>query len=132
MKKIVYRILLSVVAVLALSSSVAFLVLGRGRRDKIECKGISVTVMDSSLNHFVTGKDVENYVRSGYGKVVGLPVPELELGRIEEAVKLKSAVLTCEAYILPDGMLMFFLHLCVLVRRNRSYMRISHISERIF
>lgn len=105
MKKIVYRILLSVVAVLALSSSVAFLVLGRGRRDKIECKGISVTVRDSSLNHFVTGKDVENYVSSGYGKVVGLPVPELELGRIEEAVKLKSAVLTCEAYILPDGML---------------------------
>lgn len=105
MKKIVYRILLSVVAVLALSSSVAFLVLGRDRRDKIECKSLSVTVKDSSLNHFVTEKDVENYVRSGYGKVVGRPVSELELGRIEEAVKLKSAVLTCEAYVLPDGML---------------------------
>ncbi|MGN0190487.1 MAG: cell division protein FtsQ/DivIB [Candidatus Cryptobacteroides sp.] len=105
MKKVIYRILLGVTALLALSSTAVFLVLGRERHEKIPCRGISVTIKDSTENHFVTGKDVEDYVRKGYGKVEGVPVSELKLDVIEKAVTLKSAVLRCEAYLSPDGLL---------------------------
>lgn len=105
MKQLIYKILLSALAVLALSSTVAFLILGQERRSRIECSGLVVTVKDSADNHFVTGRDVQEYIRTGYGKVVGTAVRELKLNRIEEVVTGKSAVLNCEAYITPDGVL---------------------------
>lgn len=105
MKQLIYKILLSVMAVIALSGTVVFLILGQERRSRTECADIVVTVKDSSANRFVTNRDVQEYVRTGYGKVVGTAVNDLKLDRIEEVVTGKSAVLSCEAYITPDGVL---------------------------
>lgn len=105
MKQLIYKILLSLAAVLALSASVVFFVLGKERHDKIECTGVRVTVKDSALNSFVTRKDVENYIEKGVGKVKGKTVADMDLAQMESIVTDKSAVLTCEAFVTPDGKL---------------------------
>ncbi len=105
MKKTIYRILLGIMATLALSAAVTFYVLGRQHHSSLECKGLNVTIKDSVENRFVSKEDVERIIKSDFGQVGEKLAGSLDLTEIEKLVTSKSAVLRCEAYITPDGML---------------------------
>lgn len=78
---------------------------GQAGRKPLVCKGVAVTVKDSSENCFVTKADVKTFISKGYGQVVGMKLDSIDLHRIEHIVDGRSAVLKSEAFVTKDGML---------------------------
>ncbi|MGN0202700.1 MAG: cell division protein FtsQ/DivIB [Candidatus Cryptobacteroides sp.] len=75
-----------------------------GEKQRLKtCSGLRVEYEDDYI--FVSPEDVENYLKSDYGPIVGQRLDSVDLRRIEDILDLKSAVLKAEAFTTPDGFL---------------------------
>lgn len=67
------------------------------------CAGVRVEYDEDYV--FVSREDIEGYLKSDYGPIVGQRLDSVDLRRVEEILDAKSAVLKAEAYTTPDGFL---------------------------
>lgn len=72
------------------------------------CRGLKVTIVDSSQYHFVTKRDIQNTIYGRNGAVVGKPVRDIELSEIENTMNRYRELKTAEAYMSIDGILHVF------------------------
>lgn len=77
----------------------------RQRRTRTCQSGIQVTVLDSAQRNFVGKEDIEKWLDEDYHAYVGLPLDSVNLDRIEQLVRSRSAVRGCEAWLTDDGTL---------------------------
>ena len=78
---------------------------GISHRKKVRCTGVSICVTDSILNNFISASDVKKYLDSEYGTYVGCRIDSVDLHSIETILNSKTAVLSSDAYVTPDGLL---------------------------
>ena len=67
------------------------------------CAGVRVEYEDDFV--FVSQEDIEGYLRSDYGHIIGQRLDSVDLIKVEEILDAKSAVFKAEAYTTPDGYL---------------------------
>lgn len=101
LKYTLYAVCAAVLATCITASYIA----GVKSRRPIVCKGIRIEVLDSAENSFVTVADVRRFLDKSYGKVIGEPVDEIDLVKVEKAVDSRSAVLKSQAFVTRDSML---------------------------
>lgn len=87
--------------------------LGRNAREGIVCKGVSISILDSTENKFITKSTIKHYLDSTYPGHIGTKIMDMDLTMVEELMKQKSAVKTCQAYTQKDSILYI-----VLTQRN--------------
>lgn len=105
MKKGLKYTLLAICGILAVGLSVGFHILGSQGRKALICKGVNVTITDSTVNSFISAADARHYLDSEYGDCIGHRLDSLELDKIEKMLEGKTAVLNSEVYVTRDGML---------------------------
>ena len=80
--------------------------LGMSSRKPIKCKGVSITVTDSAMNRFISAREIKKFLdeelESGY---MGIQIDSIDLGRIEEILDSKGAILKSQAYTTKDSLL---------------------------
>lgn len=79
--------------------------MGAKRSHESVCSGLKVIIADSTVNGFVSVKDITTLINREYGKVNGKPIDSVDLNKIERIAGIRSAVRTSEAYITSDGKL---------------------------
>lgn len=79
--------------------------MGAKRSRESVCTGLNVIIADSTVNRFVSVKDISSLVIREYGKVNGMHTDSIDLNRIEKIAGSGNAVRTSEAYTTPDGKL---------------------------
>ncbi len=105
MNKTLTNILLCVTAALAVAAVCVLYIFGARRQASLECRGVEVTVKDSSVNRFVSGDDVKRILAAGYGSFNGVFADSLDLAAMERLIEGKSVIRNCEAYVTRDGLL---------------------------
>ena len=105
MNKILKYILLGISGLLIAACMIIGFTSGSNARKSILCKDISIVILDSLENRFVTKADVRNYIDKEYGRYKGIPVDSINLTRIEDIVDGRSAVLKSQAYVTKDGVM---------------------------
>lgn len=105
MGKKVTNTLLCVTAAVSVAAVCALYASGARRQTALVCRGVEVTVRDSSVNRFVSGDDVKRILSAGYGSLDGVFADSLDLGAMESLVESKSVIRNCEAYLTKDGTL---------------------------
>ncbi len=97
--------LLCITAVLSVAAVCALYTAGARRQAALECRGVEVTVRDSSANRFVSGNDVKRILSAAYGSFDGVFADSLDLVAMETLIEGKSVIRDCEAYVTRDGKL---------------------------
>ena len=105
MKKILKYILIGICGAALASCIVIAFTAGASSRKSLKCIGLQVSILDSTKNNFVSGKDVKGYLDDEYGRYLGLVLDSIDLVKVENIVDGKSAVLKSEAYVTKDGIL---------------------------
>lgn len=105
MNKALKYILLSICGGLIALCIICSYIAGCGYRKSCVCDRLAVTVLDSTVNHFISPKDIRTLLDKTYGEYLGRHADSIDLVKIEEIVQRKSAVLTNEAYMTNDGTL---------------------------
>ena len=105
MSKTVRYIINTIVALLLAGGLVASYIYGRACREPLKCTGLSVMILDSAVNRFVTRADIEKYLKKEYGDYIGLHPDSIDLCKIEKIIDSRSAVLKSQAYTTRDGKL---------------------------
>ena len=92
-------------ALLLLFCTVVALLYGHVRTERAVavCTGLEVGFTDSL--RFVSEEDIRGYIDEHYGAYVGERLDSVQLYRIEEMLGERSAVMRCEAWTTPDGLL---------------------------
>jgi len=96
----------SIAGVLAVLFCIGMALLyGHVRRDQAAavCTGLQVGFTDSL--RFVSEDDIREYLDTRYGAYVGERIDSVQLARIEDLLQSRSAVMRCEAWTTPDGIL---------------------------
>lgn len=95
-----------VFGVLLVSTLTGAYFLGTSKRKTIRCKGVAITVTDSSMNRFISPKEIKKFLDEELeGGYIGVQIDSIDLTRIEEILDSKSAILKSEAYTTKDSML---------------------------
>lgn len=79
--------------------------LGKADREPIVCKGVSITITDSTTNQFITPVEIRKILDKEYTDYTGTPIDDIDLTRVEQILDGKSAILKSEAYTTKDSML---------------------------
>jgi cell division protein FtsQ len=69
------------------------------------CSAIKITIADSSDQHFVTKRDIQNTITTTSGGVIGKPVKEIHVAEIEKSMIKYRELKVAEAYMSMDGTL---------------------------
>src|SRR5574344_3068083 len=72
---------------------------------KERCRAIHVTLLDSSLNKFVSKNEVVDIINSYNGNVIGKQNGKINLGNLENLLNMKSAVKESQVSLTRDGVL---------------------------
>ena len=103
------RILRLIISGLSVTVLLACMVLaylaGKEIRTDLMCKGLEVTVTDSTSNSFLSGDNIRRHIEKEYGAYKGIHIDSLDLTAIENIVDSKSAVQKSQVYVTRDGML---------------------------
>jgi len=100
------RISLTIAAVAILAVGIFFISRGsREIRRQTACNDAVIEILDSARLSFVSVDDVKNYLKHGYGPYEGQRMDSVNLKKIEDLLRSKSAVGGCEAYMTKDGIL---------------------------
>ena len=67
------------------------------------CKGVKVTLLDSSLNKFISKDEVVGIIDRFLGPSVGKNIDSLKLNQIEALLNHRSVVKESQAYVTRDG-----------------------------
>lgn len=78
---------------------------GKMHRNAILCNAVNIEVTDSTVNSFISAKDVKHYLDLEYGKYIGCAIDSVDLDKIENILKTKTAVLKSDAFVTKDGVL---------------------------
>ena len=105
MSKTARYIINSLVALLLVGCIIAAYLCGTARRKPLRCTGLSVTILDSAVNRFVSRSDVEKYLEKEYGDYIGLPLDSIDLCKVERIIDARSAVYKSQAYVTRNGRL---------------------------
>jgi hypothetical protein len=79
--------------------------LGKAEQNKILCKDIRVTVKDARQTRFVTEQAVKEYLTTEYEGIIGKPIGQIDLLKVEKILSDKIAISACNAYLGNDGYL---------------------------
>lgn len=80
--------------------------LGASGRKPIRCKGLAITVTDSTMNRFITPGEIRKYLDEELeGGYMGVQIDSINLTRIEEILDSKSAILKSQAFTTKDSIL---------------------------
>lgn len=77
--------------------------LGKAEMEKIRCKDINVTIEDISQTRFVTEKGIKEYLTAEYEGLIGKPLGQIDLMKVEKILNEKIAIESCNAYLSSDG-----------------------------
>ena len=91
-------------ALLVCVLAVAYL-MGTSDRKPMQCKGLTITVTDSTTNQFITPKEIRSYLDKEYKGYVGKQLDNIDLSTVEKILESKSAILKSQAYTTKDSML---------------------------
>ena len=105
MSKIVKYIIVSFFGLLLAGGVVAAFLWGSACRAPLTCTGLSVKILDSTVNKFVTRAEVEKYLKKEYGNYIGQHIDSIDLCKVEKIIDSRSAVFKSEAYTTRDGRL---------------------------
>lgn len=105
MSKIVKYIIVSFCGLLLAGGVVAAFLWGSACRAPLTCTGLSVKILDSTVNKFVTRAEVEKYLKKEYGNYIGQHIDSINLCKVEKIIDSRSAVFKSEAYTTRDGRL---------------------------
>ena len=105
MSKTVKYIISAIFAAALVGCIVAAYLCGSAYRAPLKCTGLSVTILDSAVNRFVSKADVEKYLEKEYGGYIGLDLDSIDLCKVEKIIDARSAVLKSQAYTTRDGRL---------------------------
>lgn len=100
MKK-VFRILLIIPALYLIAMPVFYAVNYYSRK----CRGIEITIADSSKYHFVTKRDIRNTILMNSGGIIGKPVKSLDIAGIESSLDKFMELKDAEVFVSIDGIL---------------------------
>lgn len=105
MNKTVRNIVIVISAVvIAAGMSLAYIA-GLSVRKPLVCKGLKVTIADSTTNCFINKTDVGKFLRQEYGTYMNIALDSINLDKIEKMLESKSAINKTEAYVTKDGIL---------------------------
>lgn len=105
MSRIVKHILKAFAAVLTAAVLFFAYFCGVRQRSNLKCTGLNVTIIDSTVNRFVTAEEVKKTLEKQYGEYIGVQIDSIDLMKIEETIDRKSAVKKSEVYTTMDGKL---------------------------
>ena len=105
MSKTTRHIINSISAVLLIGGLAGAFFLGSSFRTPLTCTGLSVKILDSAVNKFVSRADIEKYLNKEYGDYIGKSLDSIDLCKVEKIVDARSAVFKSEAFTTPDGKL---------------------------
>lgn len=71
----------------------------------IPCSGITISISDSSRYHFITRRQLINLIEGNNGKIIGEPVQNIPLDKIEKRVSSMRELKVAEVYLTIDGIL---------------------------
>lgn len=110
MNRVVRNILWGSLYTLLAAALAAYFYYARSLREKERanevCTSVKVTILDSSLNKFVTKKEVVDAVNSfNGGETIGKRIDSMKLKELEVLLGKKSAIAKCEAFITRTGVM---------------------------
>lgn len=105
MKRFLMYTIIVVCALLGAFLIVVYYKTGKDQRSQIRCSSVNIVVTDSLQNRFILADDVKGFLNEEYGECLGTAVDSINLDRIEEILKNKSAVMNCEAFVTRNGKL---------------------------
>jgi len=71
----------------------------------MECRGIEITIADSSDHRFVTSGDIMDFIRSTGVRVRGIPVNKIDITVIEEKIKTMKELKVAEVFFTADNVM---------------------------
>ncbi len=78
---------------------------GQKYKQRIECSGIKIEIVDNYLNNFVVKDEIKELIDKEFGSYEGCLIDSINLVRLEKIIKTKSAVKEAAAYVSKDGLL---------------------------
>jgi len=69
------------------------------------CSGIEITLTDTSEYHFVTKKEILNLIYRNNGRIVGMPVKDIQVSKIERGIDVLRELKIAEVYMSINGTL---------------------------
>ncbi len=72
---------------------------------KSECRGIVITIADSSVHQFVTENDIMSFIRATGVRVRGIPVNEISVSEIEAKIKTMKELKVAEVFFTADNVM---------------------------
>jgi cell division protein FtsQ len=105
---------------------IATLVVVIMQKNKIICRNVEISIVDSSDNNFIQKNDVLAMIYKRHGKIVGYPFESINIAKIEAIINGHAAVKKAQVYKTIDGMLKIDVEQRVPVvriinNRNQSY-----------
>lgn len=79
--------------------------LGKADRSPIVCKGVAITITDSTTNQFITPDEIRRILDDEYKGYIGTQIDSIDLARVEDILDGRSAILKSQAYTTKDSML---------------------------
>jgi len=71
----------------------------------MECRGIEITIADSSDHRFMTNSDIMGFIRSTGVRVRGIPVNKIDVTEIEAKIKTMKELKVAEVYFTADNVM---------------------------
>ena len=103
-KTVTYILVLTAFAVFCLYFAAARTLSGRGREKEV-CTGISVRILDSAANRFVSEEDIRDIITSSGLNPIGMLRDKVSLNDIETLLENRSAIKRSEVSLNRNGLL---------------------------
>ena len=105
LKKVVTYILLGLAVLVFCGYFAAASILARKGSREILCTDVSVRILDSAVNRFVSPDDIKDILTSSATSPLGRPRGEINLHDIETLLNSRSAIRKSDASMANDGIL---------------------------
>ena len=79
--------------------------LGSNKRKQVLCTKIEITINDSLETPYLSTENINEFIASDYGKVLGTPIDNLDLYKIESLLNNKGEIIGSEVYVTNNGVL---------------------------
>ena len=105
LKKVVTYILMGIAVLIFCGYFAAASILARKGAREVMCTDVSVRILDSAVNRFVSPGDIRSILTSSAVSPIDRPRDEINLHDIEDLLNSRSAIKKSDASIANDGIL---------------------------
>ena len=105
LKKVVTYILMGIAVLIFCGYFAAASILARKGAREVMCTDVSVRILDSAVNRFVSPGDIRSILTSSAVSPIGRPRDEINLHDIENLLNSRSAIRKSDASLANDGIL---------------------------